>query len=378
MTFLDTRQKAAPEIGRPTVAHRVMLTIAAVELAGGFAWFFRHGRGDLGQGTDLTPILVGVRAVLAGLNPYAADPDQPLLYPFTALVLLAPAAYAAISPAILDAIWSGTSAGLLTWAVTRDRLWSPALLMVCSPAMFQSIQVSQWTPLLLALTLLSRGSGFVYACKPSTALWLFTYRPTWRAVGEGAALLAVSLALWPGWPLAWVHGLSEARWSISLLTVPGGALLLLALLRWRLPEARMLVVMACAPQTPLLYETLPLGLIPQTWMQGGVLWIGMLVARFGALSLGQDLGTSAIPALAVWMVWCVYLPALAILLWSGRSTLRRAGSGTLDVMPSLLAFVLLEIADWWRRYRSGHVEPTPERERPLTDEERRAESSGWG
>jgi hypothetical protein len=180
------------------LAHRLLLTLAVAELAAGFAYFWRSSRLDLAPGTDLTPILVGVRAVAAHLNPYAADPVQPLLYPFPALILFAPAVV--IPPALLDALWCGLGAGLLTWAVTRDRLWSPALLMVWSPALFQNVQTSQWAPILLALTLLGRGSGFAYVCKPSTALWLFAYRPTWRAVIEGSALVVVSLIVWPGWP----------------------------------------------------------------------------------------------------------------------------------------------------------------------------------
>jgi hypothetical protein len=45
---------------------------------------------------------------------------------------------------------------------------------------------------------------------------------------------------------------------------PGGALVLLALLRWRRPEARLLAAMACIPLTASWYEALPLLLIGQT------------------------------------------------------------------------------------------------------------------
>lgn len=310
---IATRPANAPA-ATSNLAHRLLLTLAVVELAAGFAWFFRNRRGEFGQGTDITPVIVGVRAVLDQLNPYAVDPDQPLLYPFPALVLLAPLAWEAIPPAVIDAFWCGLSAGLLTWAVTRERLWSPSLVLVFSPAMFQNVQVSQWAPLMLAVTLLGRGSGIVYACKPTTALWLFAYRPTWRAVIEGSGLVALSLILWPGWPLAWLAGLDEAQWTLSPLMVTGGPLMLLALLKWRRPEARMLVTMACVPHTPLLFETLPLGLIPQTWLQAGVLWSGMLIARLGEASLGPHPGPDAIPAIARWLVWCIYLPALGMIL----------------------------------------------------------------
>lgn len=312
--MIPTIPAGAPVVARrPKLAHRLMLALAVAEFYAPVAFILRVQEVN-GRSSDITPVIVGVRAVLDNLNPYAADPDQPLLYPFTALVLLAPAVWAAIPPAGLDALWGGVSAGLLTWAVTRERLWSPALVIVFSPAMFQAIQTSQWSPLMVALMLIGRGSGFVYACKPSTALWLFAYRPTRRAVIEGAALTAVSLIVWPGWPLAWLDGLSEARWSLSLFMMPGGLLLLLALLKWRRPEARMLATMACAPQTPLLYETLPLYLIPQTWVQAGVLWVGMSVARLGEAWSRQQHGTVGVETVATWIVWCVYLPALVMIL----------------------------------------------------------------
>jgi hypothetical protein len=291
----------------PLLAHRLLLTIAIAELSGGFAWFVRTARPDL-AGSDLTPILDGVRAVVAGLDPYTADPGQPLIYPFPALVLLWPLAW--VPSVVVDAAWVGLSAGLLAFALTRERLWSPALLLLVSPAMLHAIQTSQWSPLLLALMLLGRGSGFAYACKPSTALWLFAYRPTRRAVAEGSALLIVSLILWPEWPAAWLGGLQDARWSLSLVTAWGGPLLLVVLLKWRRPEARMLATMACVPHTPLLYETLPLGLIPQTWTQGGILWAGMLIARVGQAWTESYEG----PVFAAWLIWCVYLPAVGMIL----------------------------------------------------------------
>lgn len=299
---------------RPRLAHRLLLTLAITELAAGFAWFTRASRPIDGQGTDISPIFTGVRAAWAGVDPYSLDPNHPLIYPFTALVLLAPAAWAAIPPAVLDACWMGLGAGLLTWALTRDRLWSPALLLLFSPAMFQAVQNSQWSPLMLALTLLPAGAGIVYACKPSTAVWLFAYKPSWRALVEAVAMVAVSLMIWPMWPWAWLQGLADAAWTLSPLSITGGPLMLLALLRWRLPEARLLLAMACMPHTPLVYETLPLGLIPRTWVQAGVLWSGMLIARLGQGTVGTNAGPEVMPVIATWIVWCVYLPALVMIL----------------------------------------------------------------
>lgn len=47
--------------------------------------------------------------------------------------------------------------------------------------------------------------------------------------------------------------------------------MLIALLRWREPMARLAVAWACMPQTPIPYEAVPLFLIPRTWTESSVL-----------------------------------------------------------------------------------------------------------
>ena len=51
----------------------------------------------------------------------------------------------------------------------------------------------------------------------------------------------------------------------------GGPLMLLALLRWRRPEARLLAALSCVPHTPELYESLYLFLVPASMWQGALL-----------------------------------------------------------------------------------------------------------
>ena len=47
--------------------------------------------------------------------------------------------------------------------------------------------------------------------------------------------------------------------------------MLLAILRWRRPEARLLIALACVPQSMLLYETVPLFLVPRTFRESALL-----------------------------------------------------------------------------------------------------------
>ena len=137
----------------------------------------------------------------------------------------------------------------------------------------------------------------------------------------GAALLAISLALMPSWPQEWISALQHT----SLATVGGtpyfapigtgvGPLVVLALLRWRRPEARLVFALACVPQTPLLYETVPLFLVPATIAEGGVLWLGSWIAAGWLSALGpygSDAARFAVSAKAIG--WCLYLPCVVMI-----------------------------------------------------------------
>jgi hypothetical protein len=110
-------------------------------------------------------------------------------------------------------------------------------------------------------------------------------------------------------------------WPLSL---PGAAIVLLALIRWRNPAARLLVTMACVPHSVQAYETLPLFLIPRTWLEAGCLWIGSMAA----VSLLNASGPYA--SATEWARWSglftvylVYLPALVMVLLPSRTPQRR-------------------------------------------------------
>jgi hypothetical protein len=97
---------------------------------------------------------------------------------------------------------------------------------------------------------------------------------------------------------------------------PGGALLLLALLRWRQPEARLLAAMSLIPQTGGLYDTVPLFLIPRTrWEAYGLAAATQLVAIADPARTypGIDL-FSAIKIRWPLMFVLVYVPALLLVL----------------------------------------------------------------
>jgi hypothetical protein len=125
------------------------------------------------------------------------------------------------------------------------------------------------------------------------------------------ATLALSLLVLPSWPLDMLGHIS-AHLNYTPLISWYGPLILLALPFWRAAPARLLLAMALMPQR-LLYDQLPLWLIPQTPRQLQL----MTLAGWAGVLLGLALGRGDM-ALA-----CTYLPALGLILWGRRAQIRR-------------------------------------------------------
>ena len=131
---------------------------------------------------------------------------------------------------------------------------------------------------------------------------------------RGAIVILASLLLFPRWPIAWLGGLSQQQHVTSLILHPGGPLILLALLRWRRSEARLLMALACVPLTPSIYEAIPLFLIPETWFEAGLLaaltyLVGITLPPFSVATFNAYLAASADR-----LVWFLYLPCVVMLL----------------------------------------------------------------
>ena len=123
------------------------------------------------------------------------------------------------------------------------------------------------------------------------------------------------MIVWPGWLTAWRATLASAPHVVAPVTRLGGPLLLLALLKWKRPDARLLLAMACVPHTAVLYETIPLFLIPETWLEAWLLWVMALLA-FGAQWLAGPYTsqTDYWASGARWIVLLMYLPCLVMVL----------------------------------------------------------------
>jgi hypothetical protein len=226
--------------------------------ASDFTWYWRAGR-----------------AILEGQSPYRViNPDGP--YPRSAGFLYTLPAALIAAPFALLPLWPGMvafcafTAGTLAFVMTRDGYWRLPLLM--SFPMLWCVKSGQWTPLAVAAAL-SPGLACLAVAKPTIAAVAFAHSPTRRFAASATAILLLALALAPGWPLEYLAEIrvrAAVNYGVPFLVFPG-PLLLLAVARWRRPEARPLLALACVPQTMLFYDQLPLlvvTLVPERFRDG--------------------------------------------------------------------------------------------------------------
>ncbi len=270
-----------------------------------------------GTASDFDQLWIAARALAKGGDPYRAVQDAnlayPLFYPLPAVLLVLPLAVLPLS--IARIVWSGLGAGLMAEASYRYGRGLPVALV--SAAFGNALVQGQWSPLLTASVALP-ALAVSWVAKPSIGLAMAAAAPSRRRLGWALGLLIVSLGLMPGWPKAWVHALQSQIYMLPILR-PAGALLLLALLRWRRPEGRLLAALACVPHSPSAYETLPLFLIPQTrWQAYGLAILGYIAVFVGSWLFPWDHTLATLPKNLAdrwpFMLLLVYLPTLILVL----------------------------------------------------------------
>jgi hypothetical protein len=270
--------------------------------------------------SDFAQVWYAARAFVHGENPYllvgagrAFDWPFPLLYPMTAVITAVP--FAAIAVRWANVAWVAVGTVGLAWGLTRERLWSPKLFVFASFAYLEAAHVAQWSPLLCAAALMP-SLGFVLAAKPTLGAALFAAFPNRRALIGMVAVVVVTIALFPTWPMFWVRGLQATRHMSAPVThvAAGGPLILLALLKWRRPEARLITALACVPQTTLLYEAVPLFLVVERWYEGLGLSILTIVAAVWTVPPQAAGYNASLWATGDVIVLSLYLPCVLFVL----------------------------------------------------------------
>lgn len=272
---------------------------------------------------DLGQLWFAARELLAGRSPYAAigpgrafDWPWPLYYPLPAVLAVTPVAWLP-EPVAVAAI-GALGVGALAWALSAHG-YAP-LLGLFSFSVWHALHLVQWSPLLAADLVLTPLSA-LWIVKPTIGAALFAARPTRTAVVAAMVLIGVSFVIRPDWMSEWRAALGSPvvepdydAGHYAIVQFAGGVLVLAALLRWRRPEARLLAVLACVPQTVLPYESVLLLLVPRGWVESIAMLIGShamywLAARDGPADFvvrTQSFGQA--------VTLTMYLPALLMVL----------------------------------------------------------------
>jgi hypothetical protein len=287
-----------------------------------------------GATTDFEFWWRAVRLWASGIDPYGMRPDTPLwplpdrlYYPMPALIIAWPLHKFGLL--LAGSLFVGLSASWLCWVLSADGLWR--MWFFATPAFVMAARLGQWSPIISAATLVP-AAGFLLATKPNLGVAAFAYRPTWRGAAGVAIILLVSIAMNTAWPREWLANIHSVRSHPSPIQVPFGWLLLLALMRWRQPEARLLIAMACIPQLLFFSDQLLLGLVTRTKNEAELFaGCGLAASLVWLIRAGANNPNLTGLAAPYVMLGC-YLPALIIVL-------RRPNEGTVPAWLNRLTTV---------------------------------------
>jgi hypothetical protein len=307
---------------------RVALVLAAV--TGGFA-IVRFLRAS-GAPSDLDQLWYAARALVHGNNPYdVVGPGRlfqwlwPLFYPLPAVVLAVPFSFLPIAAARI--VFSVVSAGALGFAVGPR--WRVTWPMFLSTSYFLAISRNQWSPLLLASIWLP-SLGFVIAAKPNVGFVTLAAQNRRNAVWAASLALGLTLAcvlLRPSWPREWYAIVRSLPNQTIALLQPGGFVLLAAVLLWRTVEGRIFLAAALVPQTPALYDALPLFAVCRTTRQTLVLTALTHIMQWALIASGPFASFDAAYAqFARLYVPVVLIPLLITVFASHRGRIAALGA----------------------------------------------------
>lgn len=287
--------------------------------------------------SDFGQTWFGALALRHGANPYHLigpgliyDWPWPMYYPATGMVAMLPASF--LPENIATVMFVGVSCALLAYGVTAQG-WHRLPLFLSWPLVIAVI-AGQWSPIVAAAYCLP-ALGWLLAAKPNLGLAVVVASDSRRlaiiAALGAIALTIISLIFQPHWPADWIGNVRSQTHIRPPVTRIGGVFILLAALRWRRPEARLLLAMACVPQTSSWYDAVPLFLIPATLRES------LLLSSISTLGffLPPYLMTAANEAeynaqMGAMMVAVCYLPATLLVL-------RRPNSGNLPGWAQLLS-----------------------------------------
>ncbi|HXV17193.1 MAG TPA: hypothetical protein VD758_10465 [Gemmatimonadaceae bacterium] len=315
----------------PSIRNRIAIALVLGAVAGALTWW-KMLQEPGGMAADYTWYWRAARALLDGHSPYAVVKpigpypfDTGFNYPITTAMMMVPLAH--LAPAVGSAIVMGIGTFLLAFGITRDGY--ARLPIFGSVPFFVCLESVQLAPLLAAAALIPAVS-WLSSMKPNIGLAAVAYNPAFTVFVANIIVLLISVLLFPHWPAEWLEMIrhrTPGNYGSPLL-LPGGFLLLLSLLKWKRPEARLLAVMAIVPQSLLFTDQLMLWLIPKTKNESMLLSILSLPAMFlGVMHVGPHPNVASFTrTMGPAILALLYLPALIMIL-------RRPNEGPLPRWP---------------------------------------------
>jgi hypothetical protein len=145
-----------------------------------------------------------------------------------------------------------------------------------------------------------------------------------------AGVLVVATVIYPWWPAGFLREISmmdRTNYLPPIAVLPFGPLIAFAALRWRRADARLVITLACVPQTMLFYDQLPLVLLARTFRQSLVLallsYVPLAIAPF-VPGPPNDSTAAFMGVMSRILVPAYFLPCVAWVLWqASRDTTPR-------------------------------------------------------
>jgi hypothetical protein len=271
---------------------------------------------------DFDVFYAAARFVSQGRNPYALiGPGQlfpwrwPFFHPLPGALMIVPLAWLPLPTAWLAFV--GITCLLFTYALGRVGGTRWRYVTIFSRPFEVTLLTGQMSFLFAAAYVLPVVAAF--ACvKPNIGAAIVAARADrrtiiWAVIG-GSVLLALSFALQPLWVRDWLAAVHHDPFQRPAVLRSGGFLLLLAGLKWRRPEARLLLGLSLVPQTLGMYDALPLFFIPRRATEyvaltllSRIVVLILADARYGSMDASIIASGDAV---VHWM----FLPALAMVL----------------------------------------------------------------
>lgn len=281
---------------------RIAVSAAIGVISGAFCWFVMKRLHQ--DAADFRWALHLVHRLLARQNPYDTPLEQ---YPLTAALFAIP--FVKLQPELAAGFFWGISSFALAFGLTRHG-YTRLLIFLAYPY-WAGLLTVQWSPIIAASAFFPLLLPATMA-KPQIGLPVFLTRLSRRGLAACAVVGLASLAIMPKWPLLWFRQTGNYEHFIPILVLPG-VLLLLALLRYRQREARLLFLSALMPQR-WFFDSFILWLIPQSRRE--IIWT--VFFSWGAGIWRWYHIPTSFTQVGRYTVIFLYLPMLAVVLLRKR------------------------------------------------------------